>query len=168
MKVNILELEGGNGKSTNNGDILFFSFSRPPIILVLIGIIIFLSITSMLTYRYRKTHTSLPIEYKKYERVSAKEVQSIKKIKYATKILNDLINNDSLLDLINYEGESNLNKVELNMISENFLHKVDTLKWDDENQKIEFIKEMLALTPEERDDILSYMIEKSNKNNIYS
>ena len=58
-------------------------------------------------------------------------------------------------------------KYELDSITLDFFHKVDSFQWDDEKQKVEFISEMLALTPEERDDIINYMIEKSNKNNIF-
>ena len=172
VKINILGHEGGNGDN-HNGAML----SMPFIFFALIGIIILsitLSITGIISYKNRRTRASMPIieaspykvkeEIKKFEMITVKEVQGSKSIKNAIKIRNDLVNNDTLLELIDMEGE--LDKFELNLISEDYLNKVDSLKWEDEGQKVEFIFEMLTLTPEERDDIINYMIEKSNKNNI--
>ena len=51
-------------------------------------------------------------------------------------------------------------KIELTIVSENFLNKVDAigLKGD---SKIKFIKEMLALSPKEREEIINSILDKN-------
>lgn len=57
----------------------------------------------------------------------------------------------------------NLNSLELTSISKNFLKQVDLFYWDSELEKERFLNEMLSLTPKEREDLLNYMIDKSNQ-----
>ncbi|MHA1658751.1 MAG: hypothetical protein ACTSUT_06475, partial [Promethearchaeota archaeon] len=60
----------------------------------------------------------------------------------------------------------NFSKFELTAISDNFLKKIDKFNWKNEDEKFKFIKEMLALIPEERKDILGYMLKKSGKDSL--
>ncbi|MFW9968566.1 MAG: hypothetical protein ACFFDF_00095 [Candidatus Odinarchaeota archaeon] len=59
------------------------------------------------------------------------------------------------------KGTSDLKNLNNTVISEDFLDIVDSFKWE-KNERQEFIKEMLSLTPEERKSILMEMISKSN------
>jgi hypothetical protein len=58
-------------------------------------------------------------------------------------------------------------KLNLTAISDDFLKKIDKFNWKNENEKIQFINEMIALTPEEREEILNYMFKKVNKTDLY-
>ncbi len=170
VKVTIIELEDEDG----NGEISAEMLSGPLIIILIIGIVFLLSITAIVRYREKKSHIfrpqQEPISYvekeghKEYKRVVDEDIQSIKKPKAAIEIIYELINNERLLDSINQEKI--LEKFELSSISVDFLNKVDKFRWTDESQKVEFIKEMLALTPKERDDIISYMMERSKKEDL--
>ncbi len=64
-----------------------------------------------------------------------------------------------------FKNLNNEEELELTALSDDFLFKVDKIPWENEEQKKEFIKEMLALTPRERDDILGYIDSNSIKNN---
>ncbi|MHA1150490.1 MAG: SBBP repeat-containing protein [Promethearchaeota archaeon] len=61
------------------------------------------------------------------------------------------------------EKLSSLNDINLTALSRNFFKQVELLEWE-ENDKFEFIKEMLALTPEEREEFLSEMLSESKLN----
>jgi parallel beta-helix repeat protein len=52
------------------------------------------------------------------------------------------------------EKLSQLNDVNITALSEDFHDKIDTIQWDD-NEKEEFIKEMLSLTPNKREILLN-------------
>ncbi|MFW9820940.1 MAG: hypothetical protein ACFFE5_15135, partial [Candidatus Thorarchaeota archaeon] len=74
---------------------------------------------------------------------------------YSKEILSNLTDRDLLLQIfdenITIKKKNYLEKIELTIVSEKFLNKVDAigLKGD---MKIKFIKEMLRLTPKERDE----------------
>lgn len=55
---------------------------------------------------------------------------------------------------------SELQNVEVTALSERFYDLINQFEWDT-NEKEEFLKEMLSLTPEERDKIINEMVEKS-------
>jgi hypothetical protein len=57
---------------------------------------------------------------------------------------------------------SELQNVEVTAVSERFYDIVNQFEWD-ANEKEEFLKEMLSLTPEERDKILNEMVDRSKK-----
>ncbi|MFX1321701.1 MAG: hypothetical protein ACFFAQ_08655 [Promethearchaeota archaeon] len=73
--------------------------------------------------------------------------------------------NQSLIQIFDEENAlekiSQLGDVNLTALSENFLKVLEQLEWD-LDEKEEFIKEMLSLTPKERENIIQEMIEKSN------
>ncbi|MFW9829067.1 MAG: hypothetical protein ACFFEY_15935 [Candidatus Thorarchaeota archaeon] len=88
---------------------------------------------------------------------------------FSKEILSNLTNRDLLLQIfdenITIKKRNYLEKIELTIVSEKFLNKVDAigLKGD---MKIKFIKEMLALTPKERDEIINNILDKLDKSEI--
>ncbi|MFX1378907.1 MAG: hypothetical protein ACFFA4_07410 [Promethearchaeota archaeon] len=88
---------------------------------------------------------------------------------FSKEILSNLTNRDLLLQIfdenITIKKRTYLEKIELTIVSEKFLNKVDAigLKGD---MKIKFIKEMLALTPKERDEIINNILDKLDKTEI--
>ena len=86
-----------------------------------------------------------------------------------TKIESDPIDNSKLHDL--FDGENITEKISeprginVTLLSEDFFKKLEQLDWEDADKE-EFIKEMLALTPEKRAKILDEMIEKSRMDRI--
>jgi hypothetical protein len=80
-----------------------------------------------------------------------------------------LTNRDLLLQVfdenITEKKRAYLEKIELTIVSEKFLNKVDALGLKGD-MKIRFIKEMLALTPKERDEIINNILDKLDKHEI--
>jgi len=72
-----------------------------------------------------------------------------------TEILEIFKKNDSLNEILKV-----LNKFEFTSFSNEFFDKMDEFKWSDE-QKLEFIKDMIIFSPRERMEILSSMTESS-------
>ncbi|TFF89796.1 MAG: hypothetical protein EU548_06295 [Promethearchaeota archaeon] len=58
------------------------------------------------------------------------------------------------------KNDKTLSKLNLTVISEDFCRTVDMFEWEYENKK-DFIREMLSLTPKERKTILKEMLENS-------
>ncbi|MFW9949994.1 MAG: hypothetical protein ACFFKA_07705, partial [Candidatus Thorarchaeota archaeon] len=85
------------------------------------------------------------------------------------KILSNITNKDLLLQIFDENVPSKkraqLEKIELTTVSEKFLNKIDALGLR-EDMKIEFIKEMLALSPRERDTIMNNILDKLDDNDI--
>ena len=129
-------------------------------ILIIVNILIIV-ISSISVSKYLIDFENLSIMTNLYSRFS-------KKTKTSKKIIVNEINNDYLLLLLEKsqieEHSNNFSKFELTAISDNFLKKIDEFNWKNEDEKFKFIKEMLALTPEDREDILEYMFKKSVKN----
>ncbi|MFX1430701.1 MAG: hypothetical protein ACFFCY_11115 [Promethearchaeota archaeon] len=88
---------------------------------------------------------------------------------FSKEILSDLTNRDLLLQIfdenITEKKRLHLEKIELTIVSEKFLNKVDAIGLKG-NMKIKFIKEMLALTPKERDEIINNILDKLDKTDI--
>jgi hypothetical protein len=88
---------------------------------------------------------------------------------FSKEILSNLTNRDFLLQIfdenITTKKKTYLEKLELTTVSEKFLNKVDAigLKGD---IKIKFIKEMLTLTPKERNEIINNILDKLDKPEI--
>ena len=51
-----------------------------------------------------------------------------------------------------------LKDINITLLEEDFIDKVNLFNWEDEGEKLTFIKEMLALSPDERKSILNDMI----------
>ncbi|MFX1233630.1 MAG: hypothetical protein ACFFBY_03635 [Promethearchaeota archaeon] len=81
-------------------------------------------------------------------------------------ILKNLTNKDLLLQIfdenITLKRRNQLEKIELTILSEKFLNLVDALGFKGD-MKIGFIKEMLSLTPKERDIIINRILDKLAK-----
>ncbi|MFX0105699.1 MAG: hypothetical protein ACFE75_09425, partial [Candidatus Hodarchaeota archaeon] len=88
---------------------------------------------------------------------------------FSKEILSNLTNRDLLLQIfdenITEKKRTYLEKIELTIVSEKFLNKVDALGLKGD-MKIRFIKEMLALTPKERDEIINNILDKLDKDEI--
>ncbi|MFX1340497.1 MAG: hypothetical protein ACFFDK_17950 [Promethearchaeota archaeon] len=158
VKIQIIESEGSSDKKAYSGDMLSATFVLIPILVI--AIILLLSFSGIMRYKAKRRLLYAPTE----EEFHDEEIKTIRNIKSGTEILNETINNSYLLDSI--EQDKDLGKFELSSISSDFLTTVDKFKWDYETQKAEFIKEMLTLTPEEREDIINYMNQKSGKNDF--
>lgn len=74
-------------------------------------------------------------------------------------ILSKIQNSHRLNQIINEEKFDN--STELTILTEDIIKKIEKINWEDEDQKTQFLVEILALTPEEREDIIDYMLEKS-------
>ena len=57
-----------------------------------------------------------------------------------------------------------LKKSDLTSISDNILKKIDEFNWKDEIEKEQFIYEIISLTPNEREELIDYMVRKVNRN----
>jgi len=71
--------------------------------------------------------------------------------------------NRELLKIIESDFDQ-LKTKELTVLSDDILNKIEQFDWEEETEKTQFINEIIALTPEEREDILDYMFKKSKKN----
>jgi len=70
--------------------------------------------------------------------------------------LKKIFSDKNILNAIEREGE-----IKISLLSEEFLEKINQFDWD-ENEKLEFIREMLALPPIKRERIVNRMIKMSN------
>ncbi|MHA2392181.1 MAG: hypothetical protein ACXAEX_09420 [Promethearchaeota archaeon] len=83
---------------------------------------------------------------------------------FSKEILSKLSNKDFLIEIfdenIPAKEKTKLEKIELTIVSEKFLNKVDAigLKGD---MKINFIREMLAFSPKEREEIINNILDKN-------
>jgi hypothetical protein len=90
--------------------------------------------------------------------------QSVGSDQFSKEILSKLSYKDLLLQIFDEttprKKRIQLEKIELSIVSENFLNKVDAigLKGD---SKIKFIKEMLTLSPREREEIINSILDKN-------
>ena len=143
-----------NAKEDSETMTLQSDASTFPFLILAFGIIFFLVL-------------GISISYAKSRDLFNPQEKSRKNTRRSKEIIDYSINNNLLIQLISGdEEESELVKTfQLTSITEDFLHRIDLLGWEDERQKARFIREMLALTPEERDDIIDYMLEKSRKEN---
>ena len=158
VKIQVVEGDGSSDRKSLGGDFLSINFSL--ISILVIGIIMLLSFSSIMLYKAKRKYN---FNLKNNENQSER-FQAVKKLKSSTDIVDKTINNTNLINTI--EEGKDLSKFELSSISTDFLSKVDKFKWNQENQKEQFIQEMLTLTPEERDDIIKYMGEKSKNDNF--
>ena len=135
-------------------------------ILILILVIISIITAAMIVglrarYHFRAEFPSIP-----HDNVQDIENVKIKKstIKTTQEIVNEAAENQELFYSVkNNQFETNFNllkKSELTTISDILVKRIDELNWKSENDKEQFIYEILSLTPEEREEILDYMFEK--------
>jgi len=108
--------------------------------------------------------------YELWKRFSAKnEREKLSKLFISDTIPTSLILSDkqSKSELVSMFSEenvieklSNFNKLDITFISPEFMERVDAFNWTGQ-EKEQFIHEMLSFTPEQRDQILSEMEQKS-------
>lgn len=158
VKIQVVDGDGSSDRESLGGDFLSINFSL--ISILVIGIIMLLSFSSIMLYKAKRKY-NFNLKNNEYQ---SERFQAVKKLKSSTDIVDEIINNTNLINSI--EEGKDLSKFELSSISTDFLSKVDKFKWNQENQKEQFIQEMLTLTPEERDDIIKYMGEKSKNDNF--
>ena len=82
-------------------------------------------------------------------------------IKTSKEILNEIQNSERLIKVID-EEELN-NKIEMTLLTEDLIKNMDLINWVDEKRKKNFVQEILALTLEEREEVIEYMLEKSRE-----
>ncbi len=145
------------------------------VILIIIFGLIF-SLSTILSSHLKQSRLK---EYRPKEKRKPKSIQKIESsnryknsIKSSRELLDENTDNRALLEqLKTQESQENIElkkKIELTSISEDFLKRVDKFKWKNEGGKLQFIREMLTLTPEEREDILDYMFQKAEKKDFSS
>ncbi len=86
---------------------------------------------------------------------------NMKKILNSHEIIDDLIYTSQLMNSLTGDAAKsklkNLNQFKLTIISKEFMRRADALGWQDNEEKKLFIKEMVVLTPQERNDLLTKM-----------
>jgi len=140
---------------------------NPLFLIVLIAILSSLSISiGYAVYHYREHiftghYTELEIK---------KDISGIfGKLKYDSERLDALLDNKRLLHQLkdlSSDKKSSFEDIKVTALSEDFFKVINTFDWE-EDDLIDFIREMIALSPEERDAVFKEMINKSEqqKNN---
>jgi len=86
-------------------------------------------------------------------------------VKYDSKRLDALLDNKRLLFQLKEflsDNMSNIEDIKATALSEDFFKVINIFDWE-EDDLIDFIREMIALTPEERDTVFKEMINKSEQ-----
>lgn len=81
-------------------------------------------------------------------------------IKSSECLLDEILDQEKIIQKIESSASSS---IELATLSKSFLSRTNQFKWESNNQKSEFLREMLSLSPAERENVLNYMIEMDNK-----
>jgi len=126
-------------------------------------------ITASSTYYYKTRRQTRAKLAKKEALIKKPLVRSYDEKIVKSQKLKDYIENKNLFRVEKEQFESNIDlfkKFELTSISDDILKRIDDINWKNESEKEPFIHELLALTPEERDDIVDYMLKKSKSKNI--
>jgi hypothetical protein len=132
-------------------------------------LIIFLSIISSLsisigyaTYHYRER--IFPSHYSELEK-KKNFSKPLNNMKYTSEKLDELLDNKRILhNLKNLPPDKNLNidDIKVTALSKDFFKIVNSFDWE-EDDLVEFIREMVSLTPKERNSIFKEMMEKSEQ-----
>ncbi len=136
---------------------------NPFFLIFLIAIISSLSISiGYAVYRYRDRLFS-----SQYTELELKKDTSgiLGKIKYDSERLGALFDNKRLLhQLEDFSSNkmSNIEDIKVTALSEDFFKVINTFDWE-EDDLIDFTREMIALPPEERDAVFKEMINKSEQ-----
>jgi hypothetical protein len=86
-------------------------------------------------------------------------------MKYTSEKLDELLDNKRILhNLKNLPPDKNLNidDIKVTALSKDFFKIVNSFDWE-EDDLVEFIREMVSLTPKERNSIFKEMMEKSEQ-----
>ncbi|MFX1455238.1 MAG: hypothetical protein ACFFDB_07660 [Promethearchaeota archaeon] len=137
-------------------DLWRFKTTPFPLTMVIIIILIIGAISVSIAYSvYHYTHTTVILE----EETKRSHRKSLKKktTPFKIKAINQLFEKDNLI-----QNLSKLEDINLTAVSADFLEKIHQFEWE-EGEKDAFINEMLALSPDERDSILSKMLKDQHK-----
>jgi hypothetical protein len=115
---------------------------------------------------------SVSVAYSIYHYTHATIALEEEKKSYQRKLRRKKTPHDGLKNIVNvrqiFEGENVIENliqfdiIDITAISDEFLEKINQFEWD-ADEKDEFIKEMLSLTPDERDSLLAKMLKGQNK-----
>jgi len=138
-------------------------FYVPTVIIINFSIILLGSL-SVSKYLFRSQH------FPRIRKSPMKPEMTPKRLKSSKMIIADEISNKDILSVIEgYPIKNSINSTNisyLTSVKDDILKKIDNFDWQNEREKVQFIKEILALTPEEREDIIDYMLKKSKKNEL--
>ena len=85
--------------------------------------------------------------------------------KFSTKKVESLLSNKKILNQLkslSSDTDSNIKKMELTALSEDFFKIINVFEWE-EDDLVDFVREMISLTPEERKGVFNEMINKSEQ-----
>ncbi|MGQ4876091.1 MAG: hypothetical protein ACTSVV_05150 [Promethearchaeota archaeon] len=143
-----------------------------PVIFLLFTIIIVLLILGFLSSTHYHKKQKQKAFYLNSMEILNDLKESEKRIQSSKEIINKQFNNSRLineLELVEQNNETELEReFELTSINENLLKKIDQFKWPNQKEKEQFISELIFLSPDEREEILNYMFEKANKEELFS
>jgi hypothetical protein len=137
------------------------TFDDPLFLIVLMSIISSLSISiGYAAYHYReRIFPSHYTELKKKKNFP----KPLSKMKLASEKLDKLLDNKRILYHLKnlpLDGNLNIDDMKVTALSKDFLKIVNRFDWE-EDDLVEFIREMVSLTPEERKSVFNEMMEKS-------
>ncbi|MFW9825396.1 MAG: hypothetical protein ACFFE4_20815, partial [Candidatus Thorarchaeota archaeon] len=130
-----------------------------PWTMVIIIILIITAVGVSIAYSaYHYTHATVVLEddTKRFQRKSLKK-KSNTNSSTEIKDINQLFERDNLIQKL-----SKLDDINITAVSTDFIEKIDQFEWE-EGEEEAFINEMLALSPDERDSILSKMLKDQRK-----
>jgi len=137
-----------------------------PIYILAAVLIIGASVAASSVYYYKKKHLTGHFD----DKIGLKSSILTMRDKFSGDILMNSGFKGELLQIFDEENAldkiSKLGDINLTVISEDFLEIINTFDWE-YDEKEEFIKELLALTPKERKEILDEMKEKTFSNSSH-
>jgi len=132
-------------------------------------IIVFIAILSSLSISvgYTMIHYKERIFTSHYKELKSKKLidGAFSNVKYDSKRLDALLDNKRLLlqlKEMSSDKMSSIEDIEVTALSEDFFKVINIFDWE-EDDLVDFIREMIALTPEERDAVFKEMINKSEQ-----
>lgn len=137
-----------------------------PIYILAAVLIIGASVAASIIYYYKKKQLSGRFD----DKIGLKSSILTIRDKSSDDILTDSKIKGELLQIFEEENAldkiSKLGDINLTVISEDFIEKINIFDWE-YDEKEEFIKELLALTPKERKEILDEMKERTFRNSSH-
>jgi hypothetical protein len=136
---------------------------NPFFLIILIAILSSLSISIGYTVYHYREH----IFTGHYTELEIKKDRSgiLGKLKYDSERLDALLDNKRLLHQLNdlsSDKMSSIENIKATALSEDFFKVINSFDWE-EDDLVDFIQEMIALSPEERDAVFKEMINKSEQ-----
>ena len=136
---------------------------NPLFLIILIAIISSLSISIAYgVYHYRE---SLFTEYFNKLEIKKDFTKISSPLKRDSAKLDELLNNKRILHILNDLDTNNASDgkdIKITALSKDFFQVINEFEWE-EDDLVDFIREMTSLTPEERKSVLAEMIDKSEQ-----